>query len=386
MGFENIRTEIKYQSVSERELRHAIWIYTYLVLSFKMQMQTQSNWCWAATATSVSRFYSFFSPWTQCKVAADELSETCCDTPVPGACNVPWFLNSALQRTNNFVSMQGGTITWEKVKEELAKGLVVGARQGWSGGGGHFMVIHGVSRFGSTKYLHIDDPIYGKNVMTYNQFATNYQGSGTWTHTYFTKKYYYFMWFKELLLTPELLKPIPEIRALRNVYEETVKVKENASEGEYNIPHHTYIVGLNEIKKDFALPKRPSTLRVIEVQDEEPAALYELSLNESNPELIQMNVSQPYFRQLDESLGRLKQHAQRSKELGEVRLIKIPALNLEAFWLHYDGKQEDIISPVKRFENDSTIDWDKAYNEKEFTKLVQELARRVDTKNDELGA
>ena len=132
--------------------------------------------------------------------------------------------------------------------------------------------------------------------------------------------------------------------------------------------------------------QKPNTLRVIEIQDEEPTALFELSLNENNPELIQMNVSPTYFRQLDEALGRLKENAERSKELGEVRLIKVPALNLEAFWLHYDGKNNDIICPVKRFENDSSIDWDKVYSEREFTKLIQELASKVDTKDDELGA
>jgi hypothetical protein len=389
MGFEHLRSETKFTSALERELKIFEWFYTYLVLSFNMQLQTQSNWCWAATATSVSKFYSSLSPWTQCKVAAGELPPNqCCNTPVPTACNVPWYLDRALKRTNNFVSYQGGTITWERVKEELEKGLVVGARQGWSGGGGHFMVIHGVSRVGKTKYLHIDDPIYGKNTMTYNTFATNYQGSGTWTHTYFTEKYFYFMWFKDLVLIPELLGPILEVRPLRNIYEEAANVKETEREGDYNIPHHTYHVGLNEIKRDFKLPETPRTLRVIEMQDEEPAALYEVGLNAGEPELIQMNVSQPYFRQLDESLGRLKERAQQNKELGEVRLIKVPALNIEAFWLHYDGDKdgEDIITPVKRFENDSSIDWDKTYTEREFTKLLQELARKIDTKDDELGA
>jgi hypothetical protein len=386
MDYQHIKTEAKYIASTDKELKFAKWLFTYLVLPFNMQAQTQSNWCWAATSTSVSKFYSIFSPWTQCKVAAAELGKSCCNSPVPTACNVPWYLDKALTRTKNFVSIQGGTVTWETVRQQLQNGLVVGARIGWNGGGGHFMVIHGVSRVGATKYLHIDDPIYGKSVLTYNQFATNYQGSGSWTHTYFTKKHFYFMWFKELLLIPELLSPIPPIRPLVNVYAETPNIRENSTEGEYNLPHHAYIVGLNEIKKDFALPKQPATLRVIEVQDESPVALYELGLNESAPELIQMNVSAPYFRQIDEGLGRLKEFAGRNKELGEIRLIKVPALNVEAFWLHYDGKTEDIITPIRRFENDSSIDWDKAYTEKEFGRLLNELANKVDAKDDLLGA
>lgn len=386
MEFQNIRTEATHSAANEGNLNFLSWIFNYKVLPFNMQAQTQSNWCWAATSTSVSKFYSALSPWTQCKVAADELSKSCCSSPVPSACNIPWYLDKALTRTKNFVSIQGGTITWEKVKEELDKGLVVGTRIGWSGGGGHFMVIHGVSRVGDTKYLHIDDPIYGKSVLTYNQFATNYQGSGSWTHTYFTKKYFYFMWFKELKIAPELLKPIPEIRPLVNLYEDTPNVRENASEGEYNLAHHSYIIGLDKIKKDFSLPKEPDTLRVIELQNETPVALYELGVNEAKPDLVQMNVSPPYFRQLNESLGRLKEISGQDKELGEIRLIKIPALNIEAFWLHYDSKKADIISPVKRFENDTTIDWNKTYTEKEFSKMVTELANKVDAKDDLLGS
>lgn len=382
MDFNNFKTETAFLSFENR-LSFLDWLYTYLVLPFNMEHQTQSNWCWAATSKSVSHFYSIFSPWTQCKIASDELGNTCCNTPVPGACNVPWYLDRALTRTNNFVSIQSGTISWTQVKQQLQAGLVVGTRIGWSGGGGHFMSIHGVSGIGRLQYLHIDDPIYGKSVLTYNQFATNYQGSGTWTHTYFTKKYRYFMWFKDLQFKQELLKPIPEIRPLINVYDKKIEEK---TPGQYNIPHYAYVLGLNEINNDFRLPDTAKSLRVIEMLNESPVALYEVGVNEAKPELMQMNISEIYFKQLDEGLARLKNHASQNKELGEVRLIKVPALNLEAFWLHYEGGVNDIITPIKKFENDNSINWEKSYNEKEFTQLLQELANKIDTKDDLLGA
>lgn len=382
MDFHNLKTETS-NLVFERNLSFYNWLYTYLVLPFTMEPQTQSNWCWAATSKSVSHYYSIFSPWTQCKVASDELGNTCCHSPVPGACNISWYLNSALTRTHNFVSIQGGTISWSEVKQQLEAGLVVCARIGWNGGGGHFMTIHGVSSVLLTKYLHIDDPIYGKSVLTYDQFATNYQGSGTWTHTYFTKKYSYFMWFKDLLFKQELLKPIPEIRALINVYDKTVE--ENIP-GKYSIPHYAYIIGLNEIHKEFTLPSRPNTLRLIEMKNDEPVALYELGLNETTPEVIQMNVSETYFKQLDSSLARLKRFSEHNKDLGELRFIKIPALNLEAFWLHYDNNEHDVITPIKRFENDSSVNWDKRYDAREFSALVQELASKINREDDLLGA
>ena len=163
-----------------------------MILPFNIEHQTQSNWCWAATSKSISKFYASLSSWTQCKVASSELSLTCCTSPVPGACNIPWYLDRALTRTNNFVSY-AVPISWQRVLQELQKGLVVGARVGWNGGGGHFMVIHGATTNGVVEYLHIDDPIYGKSVLPYNQFLSNYQASGKWTHTYFTKNYSYYI-------------------------------------------------------------------------------------------------------------------------------------------------------------------------------------------------
>jgi hypothetical protein len=191
------------------------------------------------------------------------------------------------------------------------------------------------------------------------------------------------MWFKDLIFNTELLKPIPEIRPLINVYDKTLE--ENIP-GQYAIPHYAYIIGLNEIHREFSLPLMPNTLRLIEMKNDAPVALYELGLDESKPEVIQMNVSETYFKQLDNSLGRLKRFSEANKEAGELRFIKIPALNLEAFWLHYDNNENDIITPIKRFENDSSVDWDKKYNARDFSALIQELAAKINREDDLLGA
>lgn len=386
MEFKNFTTEAVSLSSVQAEFAWRNWFYTHLVLPFTMQPQTQTNWCWAATAVSISKFYSSLSPWTQCKVAGAELSLTCCTSPVPSPCNVPWYLDRALTRTQNFVSIQSGTISWSRIKQELNNGLIIGTRIGWTGGGGHFMGIHGVSKILSTEYLHIDDPISGKSVLTYNQFATNYQGYGSWTHTYFTKKQFYFMWFKDLIFQKELLNPIPELRPLIDIYDKDAKIKQHDTDGQFNIPHHTYLMGLNEINERESLPEKPGSLRVIEVRDNKPLALFEVTLNDKNPELMQMQVSPAYFQQFDEGLSKLKAAAESRKELGEIRSIKVPALNIEALWLNYESKGDDLIVPLKRFENDSSIDWNKTYTEREFMAVLRELAKKINLQDDLLGA
>src|SRR5262245_35629806 len=386
MSFDHLTVEDALLLPFEKQVKYLAWLYNYLVLPFNMQAQTQSNWCWAATSTSVSRFYSFFSPWTQCKVASSELSLQCCTTPVPGACNVPWYLDKALTRTNNFVSMQSSAASWDTIKSELKNGLVVGARIGWSGGGGHFMVLHGVSSsiFGTTKYLHIDDPIYGKSTLVYNEYATNYRGSGSWTHTYFTKKFFYFMWFKDLAFNPVLLKPIPEIRPLLAAYDEHIDLEKLSRESDFGIPHFVYNVPLNTLLKEPALPHSPVALRVLQLKKDAPVAYYDLGVDERNPKLLQMNTSQDFFELMNSALGKLKSASKEHKASGELRLLTVPALNMEALWLAYTGRTPDLFTILPRFKYED-FDNDKVYEADEFLKLLRKAASKV-KQDDAMGA
>lgn len=153
-------------------------------LKFNMQSQVQTQWCWAATSTSVSIFYKPKSTWTQCLVAGKAWGSNCCKAPTP--CNKPWYLDKALTITGNFMSISG-VMTFTTVRAQLVAGRVIGTRIGWSGGGGHFMVIYGCQVKSGVNYLNIDDPIYGKSDITETTFKTRYQGSGSWTHSYKTK-------------------------------------------------------------------------------------------------------------------------------------------------------------------------------------------------------
>ena len=83
MPYSNVLAENLYRAPLIFDFSFKNIFYSNLVLGFNMEAQTQSNWCWAATSKSVSHFYSFLSPWTQCKVASKELNNTCCNTPVP---------------------------------------------------------------------------------------------------------------------------------------------------------------------------------------------------------------------------------------------------------------------------------------------------------------
>jgi hypothetical protein len=155
---------------------------------FSMQTQQQSNWCWAATATSVGLFYKPASGWTQCTVANGELSRTdCCGAGASGACNVYGFLDQALTVVGHLDHWVGGIATTAQIDTEVTFARPLGIRVAWSGGGAHFLCIMGQYSAGGVDYVTVNDPIYGRSDVAYSTLQTAYQGTGTWTHTYYTK-------------------------------------------------------------------------------------------------------------------------------------------------------------------------------------------------------
>jgi hypothetical protein len=164
------------------------WFHRWRRIAFTMQHQQQTQWCWAAVSTSVSLYYDTSSTWTQCTVVNAELNQTtCCQNGATAACNQPWYLDRALQRTGNFDGFSGGTTAFADVRTEIDAGRPLGTRVGWSGGGGHFAVIEGYKPGPTEQRVAIDDPWYGASDLTYNTFATSYQGTGSWTHSYTTE-------------------------------------------------------------------------------------------------------------------------------------------------------------------------------------------------------
>jgi hypothetical protein len=154
-------------------------------LDFWMQHQQQTNWCWAAVATSVSHFFNPASTWTQCAVANGELNRNdCCGSGASGPCNVYGFLGSSLTRVGHHDHTTSGTATFAQVQAEVDGGRPLCARTAWSGGGAHFLAIIGYRSLG--QMLAVDDPWYGKSDVSYTTFLTSYQGSGSWTHSYYT--------------------------------------------------------------------------------------------------------------------------------------------------------------------------------------------------------
>jgi hypothetical protein len=167
-------------------IRAILRLFRWHRLDFAMQHQQQTNWCWAAVSTSVALFYDPASTWTQCAVANGELNRNdCCGTGASGPCNVYGFLDSSLTRVGHLDHMTSSSSTFAQAQTEIDGGRPLCARTAWSGGGAHFLAIIGYRLL--DEMLAVDDPWYGKSDVSYATFNSSYQGSGSWTHSYFTR-------------------------------------------------------------------------------------------------------------------------------------------------------------------------------------------------------
>ena len=157
---------------------------------FSMQDQNQNLWCWAATTVSVSAYYDPQTEWTQCAlVNAEKGVTTCCDDGSSEDCDQTNVLDAPLARAGVLDRKQRGPVDFDVIRQEIDAGRPLAFRVKWSGGGGHFAVIEGYQTAGA-EWLAIQDPEPGYDAIDIPLTTLTdgaYRGTGSWTHTYFTR-------------------------------------------------------------------------------------------------------------------------------------------------------------------------------------------------------
>lgn len=365
-------------------------VFTSKQLPFNMQAQLASNWCWAATSNSVSHYYWFRSTFTQCGIVNAELNRTdACNSPIPSGANVPWYLDRALTRTNNFVSITGGQASFALIRSEIDAGRPVGARIGWSGGGGHFMVIYGYSVWFGVEWLDIDDPIYGKSHLKLTDFATKYQGTGTWTHYYLTKSYRKW-WWPPVVIDDPVLKKIWKARQVMAVKDaidpehlEQAATEESVgtpAEAQFGLAHAVYGLGLDQLLSGDAEPERLG-LRVYESREGSPVAFYDVDEGEDG-EVRAVSKSPTHLEAFRSAISAVERDLpEEGAEEAETRLLRIPALNFEALWVI--GQGEPRIVPLLGV---GDLQPGRSYPLGEALAVLREAARPLADMDDTMGA
>ena len=157
-------------------------------MPFLMEKQKQSEWCWAAVALSIERYFSPYSMWGQCGIAAEVLKDPKACENLQGT-NEPAPLEAALDLVRRLNETRKGPLNFADMRKELDAGKPVCVRIKWTGDGAHFVVLTGykVSPAG-LRMVDVADPLYPDSTRAFDDFPSAYQGGGEWTDTFLVKE------------------------------------------------------------------------------------------------------------------------------------------------------------------------------------------------------
>jgi hypothetical protein len=185
----------------------------------------------------------------------------------------------------------------------------------------------------------------------------------------------------EFAAKPEHLQLIRKSRPLVNpdIAEKDIKAPTIAT------TYPVYNVGLKDLKASKVALKTPaSRLRMHETDaNQNIAASYEVGAVTIDDTLPAVHTDLRYLSKLNNSLHTAERVSQTVKEPGKLRMINIPALHTEAYWLHYDDTNaKDVVIPVQSFLFPENVP--VPYND--FIRKMSAAAKEVpDTSNNELG-
>jgi len=163
------------------------------VLSVNAVIQEQNQWCWAAVSACVLAYYG--TNKSQCEIAEYTRSVAtwhnfgsvdCCVNSNQG-CNY-WNYNWGYAGSIRDILIYfggidnvgvGSALSQQLIAAELSANRLFIIRWGWTGGGGHFLVGHGLS--GGN--LHYMDPWYGEGLKVANYDWVVSSTNHTWTST-----------------------------------------------------------------------------------------------------------------------------------------------------------------------------------------------------------
>lgn len=145
-----------------------------------------------------------------------------------------------------------------------------------------------------------------------------------------------------------------------------------------------YNVGLNELKAARVSLKAAPLMRVQELNSTKRiAASYEMSASAQETAIPAVHTDANYLTKLNNSFQAADKAAQASTIPAKMRMINVPALHTEAYWLHYDEtNSKDMVVPIHSFLFPDGVPVPYA----EFIKKMAEAAKAIpDTSNNELG-
>jgi len=146
------------------------------------------------------------------------------------------------------------------------------------------------------------------------------------------------MWYKDKKDLEELLKPIEKVMpVVKKQYEEKYGA---IGVTRFEMLHDRYVLTLQQVAPNTKWPEKPVSMRAIQLNKKGYVAMYDVSLNKNKPHLFMTFLSATKYLNFEGALKKIKaKHKDENK--GELRVLDVPALNMEALWLHFKDGTDD---------------------------------------------
>ena len=148
------------------------------------------------------------------------------------------------------------------------------------------------------------------------------------------------------------------------------------------MPHDSYIVGLSSLKSEEEPKPEVTGMQVIDASAGRFKSIFNLYSNKVSGSQLQMLNDKRYLKSYENAIEKVLNLDVGDKNF-EVRSIKIPALHVEAIWLHkVDNEESDLFTPVKSM---GLFEDNKTYNRKDFFDALKNAAANFDLNDNLIG-
>lgn len=148
------------------------------------------------------------------------------------------------------------------------------------------------------------------------------------------------------------------------------------------MPHDSYFVGLSSLKSEGEPKPEAAGMQVIDVSEVGFKTIFNLYSSKDSNRQLQVSNDERYLKSYEDALEMVL-NLDLDKTDFELRSIKIPALHVEAIWLHkVDNDESDLFMPISSMWLFEDV---KCYNRKEFFDILKNAARDFDLNDNLIG-
>lgn len=148
------------------------------------------------------------------------------------------------------------------------------------------------------------------------------------------------------------------------------------------MPHDSYLIGLSSLQIEGYPTPELTGMQVIDASSSRFNTIFNLYPDKDNNNQLQMLKDRKYLKSYEKAFDKIFNLEGDDSDF-EVRSIKIPALHVEALWLHKEHDEgSDQFKPIRSM---GLFEENKMYDRKEFFNILKVASEKFDLGDDLIG-